>query len=356
MYERAVSLFGSFEHEEDKPTKTQVYNRSYWQKNNSKLNKNKKRYRQMQKEREFGNLTTIFEESGAAPAKIEPQTVESFSDNHPKATDNPSIPNNQHEAIGECRHCSGSNQGYHHGTPRTTHRQTNRQGAKSQGLTIDKTAFVLNFPGAFTLAILAGVASWFVAGQTQGLYKSLDFPSPELASYGALAIAIGCAGFYKLTGRILAKRLLAGMVLYELLLVFAGTHANQADLSYEALRANPRYLVALETYDIAKTSYDKKKARFEDKKSDLYQNSWYEKEHLNPALEKFQKEAANLKFLESEFEAENQRGWLHLILKVIYRLSAIILTILLAESALVKGFQSVRLVKAAIPQDRYVSI
>lgn len=297
----------------------------------------------MQKEREYGNLTTIFEESEVAPSKVTPQTVESFSDNHPKATDNPSIPNNQYEAIGECRHCSGSNQGHRLGTPRTTHRQANSQEAKKQGLTIDKTAFFLNFPGAFTLSILAGVASWFVAGQTQGLYKSLDFPSPELASYGALVIAIGCAGFYKLTGRILAKRLLAGMVLYELLLVFAGTRANQADLSYEALRANPSYLVALETYDIAKTSYDKKKGRFEDKKSDVFQNSWYETEHLKPALKKFKKEAANLKSLESEFEAENQRGWLHLILKVIFRITAILLTVMLAESALVLAFKSVRI-------------
>lgn len=344
MNERAISLFESFEHEEDKSTKTQVYNRSYWKKNNSKLNKNKKRYRQMHKEREYGNLSTIFEESEVTPSKVTPQTVETY-EQHSKVDDYPSM----HEERRECQHCKEEdNQGHRLGTPRTTHRQANRQSAKLQGLTIDKAAFFLNFPGAFTLSILAGVASWFVAGQTQGLYKSLDFPSPELASYGALVIAIGCAGFYKLTGRILAKRLLAGMVLYELLLVFAGTRANQADLSYEALRVNPSYLVALEIYDIAKTSYDKKKARFEDKKSDVYKNSWYEKKHLNPALEKYRKEAANLKALESEFEAENHRGWLHLVLKVLFRITAIMLTVMLAESALVLGFKSVRITDRSI--------
>ena len=83
MHEETFSLCGSLE-AEDSPTKVQEYNRSYWAKNNIKLNQAKRRNRQVKKEQELNGSVSPMFESVARPAKEEPQNVEkalSRSDN-----------------------------------------------------------------------------------------------------------------------------------------------------------------------------------------------------------------------------------------------------------------------------------
>ena len=122
-----------------------------------------------------------------------------------------------------------------------------------------------------------------------------------------------------------------------MLIVWSGSQANQKQLSSQALRANPTHFSISETYDIAKTDYEQKKARYEDKNSEVYHNGWFKINHLDPAKLKMDNASAKLVAVESELAERYQTNWIHLVLKALYRLSAIALVMLLAKETIKKG-------------------
>ena len=85
-----------------------------------------------------------------------------------------------------------------------------------------------------------------------------------------------------------------------MLIVWAGSQANQRDLVSEALRANPIHFSASGSYRIAKIDFEQKKARYEDKNSDVYHNNWYRIKHLDPAKKNLDEASAKLVSIESK--------------------------------------------------------
>ena len=202
---------------------------------------------------------------------------------------------------------------------------------------LDGAAFARNFPAALVLGYCAYLACCFVVEQTLPLYQSLKFPNPELASYGAIGLAIGFSALSVISKSSLAKLFAAIIIAYEVLIVWAGSQANQRDLSLEALRANPIHFSASEAHRIAKADYEQKMARYEDKNSEVYHNGWFKINHLDPAKKTLDEASAKLVAIESELGERYQTDWMHLVLKALYRLSAVALVMLLAKEAMRRG-------------------
>jgi len=370
-------------------TREAKYHRAYRSnpENRKRINSQKKRRRLLKKEKELGNVSCIFE-SEAAATKLEPQTVENVLNRY----DNQSLSNSDEQANKELSDSSrGYHQKsqYHlqldfnrdperdlQTSKKAIPQEANNQAVQKQvellalinqrfeqlGSEIDgiKRIVETTSPGKLTtsgvekqnviadedkvqksakyskqtffsavfLTALTALASWFVAQQTSPLYKSLNIPIPELASYGALALAISLSGFASIKGSRLAKGFLAVMFCYELLLVIAGTKVNQKDLMQEALKDNPSYSHAQETQDITKKDYEYKKARYENESSKVYQNAWYKRKIIDPAYEKYTAATEELSIMKAKLSDNGFTGHMDLILKILFRITAIVVAIM----------------------------
>ena len=207
---------------------------------------------------------------------------------------------------------------------------------------LDGGAFITNFPAALALGYFAYLAFGFVVEQTLPLYRSLKFPNPELACYGAIVIAIGFSALSVVSKSSIAKLFTAVIIAYEVLIVWAGSQANQRDLSLEALRANPIHFSASEAYSIAKVDFEQKKARYEDNNSEVYHNGWFKINHLDPAKKSLDEASAKLEAVELKLGQRYQTNWMHLVLKALYRLSAVVLVMLLAKESMKRGVEAIR--------------
>ena len=187
------------------------------------------------------------------------------------------------------------------------------------------------------MSVFAFLACQFVVEQTLPLYESLSFPNAEMAASGAITLAVGFAGLSAITRSGLAKLFVAVMICYEALLVFVGTKVNQRDISFEALRANPTYVHAQESYTLTRSDFELKKRRFEDRNSGVYQNQWFKNKHLDPAFVKFTAASEKLSMLRENLHTKNIDDQLQLWLKILYRLSAVVLCMMLAKGAVARA-------------------
>ena len=362
------------------------YHRAYRSnpENRDRINSQKKRRRLLKKEREFGRTICIFE-SEARPAREKPQTTgktsKSLTSKHtlPESPSTSSLeltdssrshcPTEKMSSFTDQHtsryNCEASNQGevdqaeiildllrenaelkrrLETTSPGQASNRAGKQNiGESMGYTdsdkVQKTFLpsknsFISLASAIIFTALTALASWFVAQQTGPLYKSLNIPIPELSSYGALALAISLSAFASIKGSRLAKVFLAVMFCYEFLLVVAGTKVNQKDLMLEALNANPSYSLAQETLDITKSDYEQKKARYESRSSKVYQNAWYKRKILGPSYEKYAAATKELSTMKANLSDRGLAGYVDLILKVFLRISAIVVAIMFAESAI----------------------
>ena len=395
MHEETFSLCGSLE-AEDSPTKVQEYNRSYWAKNNTKLNQAKRRNRQVKKELDLnGNVSPMFE-SVAPATKPEPQTVETGITSH----DNKSLPDSGLQENSVCNDLAQAailrqlseirselsrqrDEIQSFAKPATQPMPVDQEQASVSGIAItnggnvtqeaaenqakkscsdngfddnvnmpkssflsgifkklsnlDGGAFITNFPAALALGFCAYYACLFVAEQTIPLYESLKFPNPEMACYGAIGLAVGFSALSAISRAEIIKLITAVIIAYEVLIVWSGSQANQKDLASESLKSNPTHFSISETYDIAKTDYEQKKARYEDKNSEVYHNGWFKINHLDPAKIKMDEASVKLEAVELKLGERYQADWIHLVLKALYRLSAVALVMLLAKETIKRG-------------------
>ena len=157
---------------------------------------------------------------------------------------------------------------------------------------------------------------------------------PELACSGAIGLAIGFSALSAISKSNLAKIFIAIIAAYELILVFAGSQANQADIALQALRDNPEHFEASQSYAIAKGDFERYNAKYGSNNSKMFQNAWYRENYVDPAREKLSAAVAKLKSIEENFKSEHSRGYWELVLKVLYRLSAVAFVMLLAKESM----------------------
>ena len=97
----------------------------------------------------------------------------------------------------------------------------------------------------------------------------------------------------------------------------------------------------MESLAIARSDYEQKKGRYEDQNSSVYQNAWYKEKYLTPAFAKYSAKTDELAKLEAKSSSQDASGFLQVILKVLFRISAMVLSVMLAEAEFLKGIRGI---------------
>lgn len=205
---------------------------------------------------------------------------------------------------------------------------------------LDGSACARYFPMAAFLAALAGITCWFVADQVTPLYQAFGFDQPDLAAWGSIGLAVGFSGLYGALGSRKTALMCFLVAIYEVLFVMAGTKTHEESSAINSAMSQPVIVFAQDSLEKAKGEYEKKKARFEDPKDEVYQNTWYEKKYLTPAWTSYQT-ALNTYRENKTSELSSTamfgaQGWL----KLLYRLCAVVLAMILTGLAISKTKQA----------------
>ncbi|MCB9229812.1 MAG: hypothetical protein H6618_09390 [Deltaproteobacteria bacterium] len=198
---------------------------------------------------------------------------------------------------------------------------------------LDGSAFARYFPVAAMLTIAAGAVSWFVADQVTPLYQAFNFEQPELAAWGAVGMAVGFSGIYGALSSRRAAMMCLLMALYEVLFIAAGTSTHEKAEAVSSALSQPELLFTAESLAKAKDDYEKKKSRFEDPRDEVFQNAWFEKKFLTPAWDNYSTALNNYKNQKSSELSEAETFGVQGFLKLLYRLAAVVLAMILTGLA-----------------------
>ena len=74
----------------------------------------------------------------------------------------------------------------------------------------------------------------------------------------------------------------------------------------------------------------------------MFQNDWYERTVLDPAYAKYSAAVDKLAEVRADLESSQPSGLLHLVMKVLFRILAIVVTVMFAEQAMKQVMKSVK--------------
>lgn len=213
----------------------------------------------------------------------------------------------------------------------TTHQASDfLAGVKKAFLNLDGEAFAKNAPRVLAVCLATILVTIFVWLQSVELYKSAGFSNPELTAAGALLMVIGFAAYHSLKRSFLALLLCLYAGGYEGYFMISGTVHDEKVAQMIKVDANPELIFQKEKLQQDYDSYISLKNRYEDLKSDVYQNSWFKKKHLDPAWAEVEKSQSSLSKVKATITAElkgNDVTWM----KVFYRLGLVLLCMVMVH-------------------------
>ena len=210
----------------------------------------------------------------------------------------------------------------------------------SQICKLDGATCARYFPLATFLAALAGITCWFVADQVTPLYQAFGFDQPELAAWGSIGLAVGFSGLYGALDSRQAALMCFMVAIYEVLFVMTGTMTHEKASTIKAVMSQPELVFAQKSLEKAKDNYEKKKVRFEDPKDEVYQNSWYEKKFLTPSWNSYKEALDTYKSHKMSELSSTSMFSFQGLLKLLYRLGAVVLAMILTGLAVSKTKQA----------------
>jgi hypothetical protein len=196
---------------------------------------------------------------------------------------------------------------------------------------IDGEKFILALPRVFGLLVAAGLVTGLLWQQSTELYQSSGFTQPGLIAAGGLMMIIGFAAYYSLSRSWLGLLLCLYAGSYEVYFVVSGTFQDEKVVQEERGAENPELAFLKEKAERAKVEYLALKNRYEATGSEVYQNAWFKKKHLDPAW-------GGYTDAQSELSAKNnilQTGHINQLLvwvKVLYRIGLILLCMVIFHS------------------------
>ena len=201
---------------------------------------------------------------------------------------------------------------------------------------LDGGKFIECFPLALLLLILTTLCSFFVVDQTTPLYTAYNFENANLMAWGAAGMAVCFSGIYGAKKGFGLGFMCFLMAAYEVLFVLSGTASHEEKINSRQLQLHPEVVLKSEELDRLKSDYEEKKALYEDPNGRNFKNAWYKKTYLDPAWETYKKAASSLIALKSEIKTNKFDKKDHLWLKLLYRLCAVILSMVLSGLAVGK--------------------
>lgn len=182
----------------------------------------------------------------------------------------------------------------------------------------------------FLFGLLVSILLWL---QSLGIYQSLGFSCPKLIAFGAIIMTIGFS-YFSVDSKKFYPNLMNGVVvIYETLLIISGTILNENDISLNKAKSEVRYIQLLENYRQGQSDYETLKTKYYDKTSNLFMNAWYKKQYLNPLIEKREESLTALTQMEEKIQEEvRSKNYIVIFIKILYRMSLVILLIFINNS------------------------
>jgi len=196
--------------------------------------------------------------------------------------------------------------------------------------------FARHFPLALILMAMAGVIGWFVADQITPLYQAFKFDRPALVAWGSIGMAVGFSGIFGAL-RSRSAGFMCGLILvYEVLFVVAGTRSHEADQQAAEADAVPEIAFARSELDKARGEYEQKKARYDDPEDKMHQNTWFKSKYVDPAWSTYAEKQSGYSSLRTQYLEDNGGFGLQGLLKLFYRVCAVILLMIVTGLAIRK--------------------
>ena len=202
-------------------------------------------------------------------------------------------------------------------------------------------AFARHFPLALILLAMAGVIAWFVADQIIPLYLSFKFDRPELVAWGSIGMAVGFSGIYGALRSRPAAAMCGLMLVYEVLFVIAGTRSQEQVLQVAEADAVPEIVFARAELDKARGEYEQKMARYDDPEDKMHRNTWFKSKYVDPAWSSYSEKQSDYTGLRKKYLEENGGFGIQGLLKLFYRVCAVILLMIVTGLAIRKIRDSV---------------
>lgn len=188
------------------------------------------------------------------------------------------------------------------------------------------------------LALLSFLASLLLWSQSIEIYQSLGFSSPHLVAVGAIIMTIGFS-YFSASSKKMGANIMSGVViLYEALLMTSGTILNETDMGLRKIKEGYHYAQLIDNHKKYQNEYEVLKVKYFDKGSQLYMNSWFKKQHLNPVMDKNQEALKALVDFEEQAQKDVlAKNYVVIFLKILYRICLVVLLIF-SSSALMRIF------------------
>ena len=209
-------------------------------------------------------------------------------------------------------------------------------GAFSQLAKLNGEAFARHFPLALILTAIAGIIGWFVADQITPLYQAFKFDRPELVAWGSIGMAVGFSGIYGAMRSRPAAFMCGLILIYEVLFVVAGTRSHEQVQQATEADAVPEIAFARAELDKAKGEYERNKARYDDSEDKVHQNTWFKSNYIDPAWSTYAEKQAGYTSLRTQYLEDNGGFGLQGLLKLFYRVCAVILLMIVTGLAIRK--------------------
>ena len=204
------------------------------------------------------------------------------------------------------------------------------QGVRNGLAKADGERFICALPKVIVLLGSTTAVTWLLWLQSVVLYKASGFAEPELIATGGILMVIGFAAYYSVSRSWLALLLCMYAGAYETYFIASGTIVDEKQTKTEAISSTPEAEWHKEQVARAKSEYERQKERFDNPDSREYQSTWFKKNYVDQAWEKYsvvqEKQSRYLRGIEWGAEFDHVG-----CLKIFYRLGLIFLFMLLVH-------------------------
>ena len=195
---------------------------------------------------------------------------------------------------------------------------------------VDGEKLVGILPGFLCLVLVSAAVVYMVWFQSVELYRSSGFSEPCLTAAGAILMVLGFAAYHAMSRSWIALFLCLYVGGYEAYFMISGTIQNENSIAKQNLENDPELAFLRDKAEKSKAAYATLKSRFDDPNSEVHNNDWFKKKHLEPTWDLNEKDQnvfiAKRKMLEQADDATHVT-WL----KVLYRLGLVFLCMVLVH-------------------------
>lgn len=201
-------------------------------------------------------------------------------------------------------------------------------GIKSGMKKIDGEKLITKLPAFLINVLMTTLVSYLVWLQSFDLYKSSGFVSPGLCATGGIIMVLVFAAQYAIYKNWFALFLCLYVGGYEAYFMVTATINDENVIAKEKVAKSNHMVFLVDKLNKTREEYLIQKSRLDNPKSKVYKNDWFKKKFVNKAWIE-NENAANELAKKEEIASSNGRYNNSIILKILYRLGIVLLSMIL---------------------------